>query len=209
MPAPAQITASHLLVVEGATAKSFFDALCAAIPVRDMQVMNFGGVNELPGFLKALVAAPGFAEIAAIGVIRDCEVGPAPAAFDSVCTALGHANLPVPTAIETLAAGPPALGVMLLPDAHSQGMLETLCLRSIVGQPVEVCVDNYIACVLHAGRNPHPIDKAKAHAYLASCERPELRVGEAAARGYWPLDHPAFDGARAFISRLALLAPAA
>ena len=45
-------------------------------------------------------------------------------------------------------------------------------------------------------------DKARAHAFLASRTRPELRVGEAAEAGHWQLDSPVFDPLKSFLLAL-------
>jgi hypothetical protein len=43
---------------------------------------------------------------------------------------------------------------------------------------------------------------AKVQVFLASRSKPDLKLGEAAQAGYWPLDHPAFDQVRAFLQML-------
>lgn len=42
----------------------------------DLQLHNFGGDSELPGFLKALALMPGFDDIASLAIIRDAEADP-------------------------------------------------------------------------------------------------------------------------------------
>jgi hypothetical protein len=44
--------------------------------------------------------------------------------------------------------------------------------------------------------------KAQAHAFLATLDKPDLRLGEAAVAGYWDFDHPAFDALKAFVAAL-------
>ena len=54
-------------------------------------------------------------------------------------------------------------------------------------------VHEYINCIKKSGHSPNNIDKAKVHSWLASREKPDLRLGEAAECGYWPFDEKSFD----------------
>jgi hypothetical protein len=46
------------------------------------------------------------------------------------------------------------------------------------------------------------MSKACVHAWLASKERPDKRLGEAAQAGYWPFEHSAFDALSQFLLSL-------
>lgn len=69
--------------------------------------------------------------------------------------------------------------------------------------PVNDCIGEFIAC---ARRLPDTeierLDKARAHAYLATRPRPHVSVGVAAQKGYWPFGHEAFADVRAFLRTL-------
>jgi len=60
MPQPRQITCEKQLLVEGNDADAFFAAFLNHLGVADIQIQNFGGINELRSFLKALRNEPGF-----------------------------------------------------------------------------------------------------------------------------------------------------
>jgi hypothetical protein len=49
---------------------------------------------------------------------------------------------------------------------------------------------------------PEPPSVEKVHAFLASRYNPTLALGVAAEKGYWNLDHPAFDPLKAFLQSL-------
>lgn len=94
---------------------------------------------------------------------------------------------------------PIRVGVFLLPDGESDGMLEDLCLQAVADDPVVPCVDAYLKCVnekrAEAKRASIPqnkLPKARALAFLTSRDDPDKRVGEAASAGYWPWDAPTF-----------------
>ena len=93
--------------------------------------------------------------------------------------------------------------VFVLPDGQSAGMLEDLCLRSVQADPGIACVAEYFECIRRdTQRQPIAMSKARVHAWLASQARPDLRLGEAAAQGYWPWENPAFDLIKGFLLRL-------
>jgi hypothetical protein len=202
MPGPVEITSEKQLLVEGGDDLVFFQALMRHLGLSGIQLQRFGGVSELQGFLKALRRVPGFATVTALGIVRDADLDPA-SAFRSVQGALRSARLPAPRAVRSTAAGPPRVGVLLLPAAATSGTLETLCLQAVTADPVLACVDEYVQCVERClGSLPGHRDKARAHTFLASRPRPEVRVGDAAAAGYWPWAHSCFDHVKQFLQRL-------
>ena len=74
-------------------------------------------------------------------------------------------------------------------------MLEDVCLESIKSDPVMECIDQFIECVKaseRSGLSQRLRPKRGFHAYLASQDRPDLRLGEAAESGIWNFDSDAF-----------------
>jgi hypothetical protein len=152
--------------------------------------------------LKAIVLTPGFMrKVVSLGIVRDTETS-GPASFQSVCNALQTANLPVPTQPLSSEGSKPRVSILLLPDADTPGMLETLCLRSVATDPVIPCVDQYFQCLREVGVIPNNIHKAKVQAFLASRLAPGLLLGQAAQKGYWNWDSSAFDHVRRFLHGL-------
>jgi len=202
VPPPSRLHAAKQLVVEGKSAEYFFSALLAQMGVSDVQVQDFGSVGELGRFLKALCSMSGFSTVVSLGIVRDAESDPR-AALQSVCTALGHADLPTPEAPGPAKGTRPRVSAFILPDETTAGMLEDLCLRSVAEQPVMECVDEYFGCLdQRCGLALKNIPKARVQAYLASQLKAGLLLGQAAHAGYWPWDHPAFDDVKRFLGNL-------
>lgn len=84
-------------------------------------------------------------------------------------------------------------------------MLEDLCLAAVADDPAMNCVDEYFKCldVLGSAQKEIALPKARLHAFLASRERPGLRLGEAAEKNDIPLDSPVFDKVKSFLRELA------
>ncbi|MXZ72405.1 MAG: hypothetical protein F4Z04_13005 [Acidobacteria bacterium] len=212
---PERIEYGIQVLVEGNDARNFFNALVAHMEVVGVQVQNFGGVNELRGFLSAFVKAPDFATVTSIGIVRDAdrtaaephaggiEDNLAARAFQSVQDSLTHVALPVPERPGVPAAGEHrTVRVLVLPGGDDPGMLETLLCRTFSGTPIDRCVEAFLRCV---GESGHPVqrrDKARAHAWLATRPEPYVSVGVAAQKGYWALDHDALRGVRDFLRSL-------
>jgi hypothetical protein len=79
-------------------------------------------------------------------------------------------------------------------------MLEDLCLTAVAGDSALVCVDEYIGCLQRQGVPvPVKLAKSKLQTFLASRNRPDLRLGEAAEKGYFPWNHSAFDEIKRFL----------
>lgn len=198
-----QVRSPKQLLVEGRTAHVFFRALLKHLDPTQIQVQDFSGTQQLAGFLKALSNAPGFADtVTSLGIVRDAEDS-AQAAFQSVCGALDRAGLPVPREPLEPVGEDLRIRVMILPDCHSRGMLETLCLRSVRDNDVMRCVTEFFDCVRReSDTQPANMDKARTQVFLATRRRPGLLVSQAADAGYWPWDHPAFEPVRRFLSEM-------
>ena len=198
MAQPKRIEKPIQLLVEGKAELNFFRALTQHIGLQnEPQIQEFGGVDGLRQFLQGFVMTPGFGSVTSIGIIRDAEES-AVAARQSVANSLQNAGLPAPGDGDG-----PTVHVLILPDDAEPGMIETLLYRSVADQPVNRCIEEFFYCVGALPdidiRNP---DKARAQAYLATRPVPQVSVGVAAQKGYWPLEHEAFAGVRTFLTAL-------
>jgi hypothetical protein len=197
------ITYSKVLVVEGSDAFGFFKALLRHLDLlTEVEIRNFGGVDNLAKYLGTLVATSGFTSVTSLGIVRDAEANAA-FAFQSVCGSLRQANLNVPQQPMATAEGSPQVSVFILPDCVNSGMLETLCLQAVNNDPAMPCVGGYFACLERQGIVP-PDNKPKAqlHTFLASRPKPDLLLGQAAHAGYLQLDNPAFEQLKQFLHAL-------
>jgi len=196
------VTYAKLLVVEGRDSFEFFKALLRHLNLLgEMEIRNCGGREELPAYLAALVATSGFDKVTALGLVQDAERD-ADAAFRSVCHALSGVGLCAPETPRDVAVGVPRVSVFILPDCCRPGMLETLCLEVVSGDPAMSCVEEYVRCVgERLGVAPNPA-KSRLQAFLASRQRPGLLLGQAAHRGYFPWESSALDELKEFLVSL-------
>ena len=192
------------LLVEGNDGRNFFEAFRKhlAISECEMQIRNYCSITNLGNFLDAFTVASNFSKIQRIGIIRDAERS-ATGAFQSVQSALRNVGLPVPGRPGIHGVNDsPYTAALILPEQDS-GMLETVLNKSFAGTPVDACIDGFLDCIEStAGGAIHRPDKARANAYLSSTPEPHVSVGFAAKKGYWALDHEAFDSIRDFMQSL-------
>lgn len=202
-----QITQRKLLIVEGKDEESLFSAaLNRHLAITSVQVLPIGGKTNLHANLRALMNDPGFGTVQTLAIVRDADVAPpgspvgaAAAAFNTVSGVLTSLRLPVPRGHGGYAVGPPKVGVFIMPDGVSEGMLETLCVTAAQGQPGFACLDVFFRCLQGDGVVPLNMHKARAHAWLSSRPEPDMRVGEAALKDYWVFGDPAFDALWDFV----------
>ena len=195
------IGAGVQLLVEGKDAANFFRELVRRLSLPDVDIHDFGGVDQFRRFLAAFVAAPNFGNVRSIGIVRDAEQS-ADAAFQSVRDALEHVNLAAPQRPDESTGENPSVRVLILPGDREPGMLETLLCRTFTEDPVTRCVDDFLQCAEDSGQPVQRRDKARAHAWLATQPLPNVSVGVAALKGYWNLDHPALKPLRRFLTAL-------
>ena len=205
MPDVAPITKEVQLLVEGNDQKNFFEAFVEHLSLCNVQTQNFGGVNELRGFLLALVNDDGFGEMVnSVGIVRDAEES-ATGAFESVRDSLRNAHLPAPVRPQEIASDRAGLTVtvLILPDGTRPGMLETLLCETFVNSSIGECIDEFFRCVEASHETTKRPDKARARAFLTTRPEPHLSVGVATKAGYWDLAHGAFGNVREFLGKIA------
>lgn len=193
--APTAVAEPRMLIGEGKEEVLFFKAMLEHMGIAGVQVEQYSGKARLASYLRTLIVRPGFDQLRVLHITRDADDSPE-AASASVADAVQRADFPSSVVVRTF----------LLPGSGRQGALEHLCMEAIAGQPIERCIDEYFGCV----RRVTPVGlscgtrqaKARIHAWLAAQEEPDLRLGQAAAKGYIPWSAPAFEGLKSFLQGL-------
>ena len=198
-----KIELPKMLLVEGESDRRFFETLLGRLfSTETIQVERYGGKFALREFLRLLQISPDYPMVDSIGVTRDADESSA-SAFQSVRSLLMSAGLDAPDEPMVATRGRPRISVFILPNCESAGMLETLCLSAVECDPAMPCVEQFLQCLEENANLPsNNPDKARAHAFLASRTKPELRVGEAAEAGHWQLDSPVFEPLKSFLLAL-------
>jgi len=199
------ISQPAVVLVEGNEDKRFFGALVKRLNLDTFQVFAVGGKAKFAGWLRAIKSSPGFATVRHLIVIRDADEDPK-AAFQSIRTALINAGLPAPERpLASTGDTRPVVTIAILPGGDRPGKLEDLCLESVNQDPAFSCLDEYFKCLescLPPEEFPQDLSKAKVHAFLASRREPDLRLGEAAEKGYWPLDSESFTSIKELLRKI-------
>ncbi len=196
----AAVEKQKLILVEGVDEERFFEALLKHLERSDVQITPVNGKSGFGPMLAAIAIDENFEEVRSILLVRDADWAKpagtnARAAWDALAGALTAAKIPGPSAHGVLEGTlDRKTAIYVMPDGTSDGMLEDLCLRAMREDKALPCLDSYFECLAAAGfqHAAKDIAKARAHALLASRKDPDLRVGEAAKRGYWPFDAEAF-----------------
>ena len=201
-----KIEQTRLLAVEGKDECNFFSALLANLSIERVQMVDIGGKDKFSVELPLLTNIGGFGGVTVIGFVRDAEENMAGSAFDSICATLRKCHLPAPSAMASVIGGPPKIGVFIMPDNQESGMLEDLCLKTLNGQPLENCINEYMDCVSNAisaeERTLFNEPKARVQTYLSSRVPIVNSLGLAAAKGYWNFENPCFDEIKNFLHNL-------
>ena len=192
-----------LLLGEGDDELHVFNKILQSISLDGVfQVEKYGGKDSLRLYLSGLKNRVGFSDLESVIITRDADTD-ADSAFQSVTDALLFYDFACPAMRGALSGGIPAIGVYIIPGGKIKGMLEDVCLSSVDDDPTIPCVDVFLNCLQEKSIAPSNTSKARAQAFLASRDRPDLRLGEAAEKGYWNLDHAVFDGLKTFLMEAA------
>lgn len=197
MPEEAKIEKAKQILVEGNDDARLFGALAKYLAIDDVQVQRYGGYSNLSQFLGLFVQAPDFRTVESLAIAADANSN-----RDGRCRSiegnLRDVNLPVPTRpLESASDGRIKTIYLVIPHEGDGTMLEDVCLESVSDDPALKCVSGYFECLTQEGsETPRPIrmPKARLHAFLASRQKPDLRLGEAADRGMWDFTNDVFSG---------------
>lgn len=193
------ITSPVLVVVEGPDEQRFYEALCTKHQIGPCQFEAASGKDDIRPSIRAFALAPGRENLRAVGIIRDGDDDP-DRAFASAADALACVEWPRPIGNMLITAGTPSTGVAIV-----RGNLDTLCMEAATKscEARSVCVNGYLDCLRTAVGEPAARHKAWVHAFLAGFGKGDVRVGEGAKRGCWPLDSVVFGDIRQFLTDLA------
>ncbi|MFH0812686.1 MAG: DUF3226 domain-containing protein [Pseudomonadota bacterium] len=191
---PTEIKERKIILAEGADAYYFSIWAYQAFGVRGVQVLNFGGIDDLLPYLSTLKELSGFKQVESMVIARDAEQD-ADAAVKSIKTSLKKAGLPVPDKAFVFSNTVPRVAYMIFPGflkkgALADGSLEHLCLETINDDAIMNCVDQFIDCLKFQNKKPKYPQKTKLHTYLAGKDAfVGLKIGEAAKAGAWDWNH--------------------
>jgi len=185
-----EILKTKLILAEGRDAKEFLIWALDAYVMDGIQVMDFGGINDLAKFIKTLTKIDKYDEVTSIIVARDAEVDHK-SAFNSVKSVLKNNNLSVPDSLFTYTNATPKVAIMLFPgfDASSgnieNGCLEDLCLKTITDKTIDE-TQVYLQNINNNHEKLTHEHKSKLHAYLSVKNKfVGSKLGEAAKKGAW------------------------
>ncbi len=192
-----RINQPKLVIVEGRDEVRVFNSLLSNhLHISNIQVQDYEGYYQLPEFLRSLVRMTNFGVVRSLAVVADADTNRT-GRDQSIRDHLANVGLPVPASPLTVASRDGLNVAYLIVPHNTPGMmLEDVCLESVSTDPAMTCIDDYYSCVTNSGL-PGPrnlaMSKARVHAFLASREEPDLRLGEAAQKGIWQFSHGAFD----------------
>ncbi|MDB9516356.1 hypothetical protein PN466_05210 [Roseofilum reptotaenium CS-1145] len=185
----------RVILGEGKDEQFFFSGLIKYLQIKDIQIEVYGGKDNLKQFLKAAPLIPGFSSVVALGITGDAD-----ASFTSKSQSIqrqisefrGYPNV----------SSDLRINYFILPDHQNSGMLEDLVLKTLSDKEMS-CIEEFISCMESStSRRIHNFSKAKVNAWLASQDKPDRRLGEAAQAGYIDWEHSACERLIEFVQNL-------
>ena len=178
---------------------------------RDIQVVNFGGNEDLPNKLKTYRNMDNFENVTHLMIIRDAELN-ASGAVQSIQSALHSAGFTAPASPAKWcfdSANEIHIGFLLFPQltAHPvSGTLEDLCVQILAGKDTPTYlaeIDQFMDdTAAHHGAFTHP-HKTKLHTYFSVSNKfTGLKIGESAKAGAFDWANPKLDPLKDFVRQM-------
>ena len=185
-----KILKNKLLIVEGKDEINFFETLLDKKKIQDIQVIESEGKDSFKKFLPELKKLSNFNTVISLAVIQDADNDPK-ARFDSICSTLKNCDLNPPHKIASFnTAFHPKIGVFIIPDGKSKGMLESLCLSIVKSEEKNTmeCIYEFMDCIKSINKEPKNTEKARLQAFLSAMPEDTRSIGIAAQKGYWDFE---------------------
>lgn len=182
-----------LLLVEGNDDYLLISKMLQAVEGSEKVLcVNAGSKDKFQSKLQMLTFESEFSQIQKIAIISDADFNPEQSRLN-IEKYFRKANLP--EHIDT--------SVLLVPS-DKNGMLEDVCMDSKSDELVMNCVNSFISCIEpHVEELPRNPSKSRFLAYMATKPKATNGTIEAALqKGYFDLNHSAFDEIRAFLTEL-------
>ena len=199
---PFVIEKNKILLVEGKDEVTFFKALFKKKNMEDIQVKSTNGKDDFKNDFVTLKNTPGFEKVTSLAIIQDADSDPQ-SRFNSICSTLKKCRLSVPDKIGLFTESTPKIGIFIIPDGKSEGMLESLCLSTVESKEKETmkCIDEFMECIEIKSKKPKNKDKSRLQAFLAAVPKNPRSLGEAAKMDYWNFDSDKLDPLLEFVEK--------
>lgn len=170
----------------------------------DVLVNDMKGKDDWTGKLGVVVDPTFRQSVKRLGLIRDAE-GDSGRTFQSCCSALAQNGLPQPPGPGVVSEiSGMKVGVFVLPDNASPGMIEDLMLAG--GEALRVvAAQEHLAALVDKGLElPRISQKGLLQSYLAGTRSSPKTLTTALEQGVFDLTKPEFAGLRLFLHELAV-----
>src|SRR6266851_6250789 len=183
-----------LVLCEGPDDLEVIRELCKERGVTGLTIERYKGRDNLANVLSELPKRPEFArqEVVSLGITLDANAG-GNAAWQLLCNAVRGSFGVSLTERGLFVGAKPRIGGFIVSGPDAKGMLEDLCLAAVSDQPGYPCLEAYFKCLTERTGKKDYHSKSKFRAWMASQSDYELYVGKAAAEGYLPFGHAAFN----------------
>ena len=195
-----RIVKPYIILCEGLDAQNFLIQFLNSKDLSNdsrfgnsIQVLDFGGINALSGFLSNLINMEGYENVSHIFVLRDAETD-SDSAVRMIKRALSNNNLPIPDECNSWCGETgdvPKVAFTLLPACSNKpvaGALEDLCwliLKDKNAHEMRCDVQKFVTDIRTKYKSIKSHEhKSRLHTYFSINEKfISLKIGEAAAAG--------------------------
>lgn len=200
-----------IVLCEGKEDRLVFEKVAELAGLSGLKFEDYGGKDKLAPFLQSLKTRPDFVrrEFEILAITRDADESYV-SAWQSLSDTIIR-TLNVKLAEPGTRAGipsqfpndPPSQVIAwIVPGRDKTGMIESLCLESVSGQPEFECIESYFKCLAEKTGNADFHPKAKFHAWIVShtdFKDKDYKMEKAIKEDRFQWSHVAFDELRAFL----------
>jgi hypothetical protein len=198
------LSSPNLLLVEGKDDQAVFAALAKASGIDDLQIVDMRGKDAWRKKIAGLAAAPQFAHVNRIALVRDADLDPN-AAFQSAADALLNSHLPRPSRpLEVSDDARRRTSILILPGSGRNGALEDLLNDEISSTVFGPCFDSLVGCLAAEGfPAPRQPGKARVQAFLGVQEELAQNVTVGVRQRRFDFELPIYDQCRQLLGMFA------
>lgn len=214
------IDKDKLILVEGKDDRAAIYKIVRSLGIDNIQVAYMEGKDNADKFIDTLSAALKTPQsknisIKAFAIILDADEEDAKSSFMKVCSFLKeiqkrnikNLDFEIPKKCAEFTNGNTNVGVFIMPNCETPGMLETLCMESVSNEPFFECVNDFINKARSIKPDLDHVEKRKALSYIAlSASKGQRKsTGEAVEDGIFNINSGAFNKIKSFLTDMSNL----
>ena len=197
-----EISKEKLIITEGSDDLKFIELILNYLNITEIQIEEVGGKPNFKYGIPDIIRSTGFEKVRILAIFRDADENFSSAfvSIKNILSRIEDYDLILPSEPNSFSNGTPRIGIFIFnKPGEENGMLEDICLETVIDHPIMGCVEDFMNCVSENFVPPRNISKAKCLSFLAALSITYPKLSVAIEKKIWNLDSEVLNDLKSFL----------